>query len=151
KKIPLTRVAAGKIRLTAGHCQPLQATAKAATTATKFALMKSDVGTTMPEICKAHDCQPVKYSSVACRANEMAITQSTHTWAPFSCRSERIVAHNVLLSQACWYVAICQVFPQPSSIMQRRSPYGVNVGSSIVFAPSLSARSYASSAFETYT
>ena len=48
-------------------------------------------------------------------------------------------------------VAICQMLPQGSSTIARRSPYGMSPGISIDRAPAAIARRYAASALSTYT
>ena len=47
--------------------------------------------------------------------------------------------------------AICHKLPQPSSTVQRRSPYGMFIGASMTFAPALGDLSKTSSTSLTYT
>src|SRR4029453_7435970 len=75
----LTRVADGMTRLSAGRRHPTRASSSATTTRTAFATRNLVVGITIPNVWRAHSCQPVRYSSATWKAQDTATTQRVHS------------------------------------------------------------------------
>src|SRR5216684_154512 len=67
------------MRLSASRRHPTRASSSAAITKMVLAARNLVVGITIPNIWRAHSCQPVKYSSATCKPQETATTQRVHS------------------------------------------------------------------------